>query len=112
MRQLIHQFLSGAVSRRSSLSSLVQIGFTTAAASSLIEAAERGEMIEQGAAPAAARKVQGTGGALLVEQVKAAGTKFIFSNPGSYEVGFFDALVDRPELILIEGLHEGVVVSM
>jgi benzoylformate decarboxylase len=111
MRQLIHQFLSGAVSRRSFLSSLVQIGFTTAAASSLIEAAERGELAEQGA-PTAARKVEGTGGALLVEQVKAAGTKFIFSNPGSYEVGFFDALVDRPELILIEGLHEGVVVSM
>ena len=57
-------------------------------------------------------EMQGTGGALLVEQVKAAGTKFIFSNPGSYEVGFFDALVDRPDLILIEGLHEGVVVSM
>jgi len=110
MRQLIQQFLSGAVSRRSFISSLVKLGFTAAAASSLVEAAERGEMPEQAAVTG--RKVTGSGGDLMVEQIKSAGTKFIFSNPGSYEIGFFDALVDRPELILIEGLHEGVVVSM
>jgi acetolactate synthase I/II/III large subunit len=110
MRQLIQQYLCGAVSRRTFLTSLIQIGFTTAAANSVIEAAERGE--PQAPAGNPVRKIQGTGGALMVEQVKAAGTRFIFTNPGSYEVGFFDALVDRPELILIEGLHEGVVVSM
>ena len=36
----------------------------------------------------------------------------MFSNPGSVEVGFFDALTDRPELQLIVGLHEGLVIAM
>ena len=54
----------------------------------------------------------GTGGELLVEQVKAAGSRYIFTNPGSLEVAFFDALVDRPELELVVGLHEGIVVAM
>src|SRR5438128_9588 len=105
MRQLIHQYLTGAVSRRAFIASLVSTGFTAVAAKSLLEAAELGETVQTGAG----RKAIGTGGDLMVEQVKAAGTKFIFTNPGSYEVGFFDALVDRPELILIEGLHEGLV---
>lgn len=50
--------------------------------------------------------------ALLAEQIKAAGTRFLFTNPGSVEVAFFDALTDRPELQIIMGLHEGVVLSM
>lgn len=111
MRHLIHQYLTGAVSRRSFLASLVGIGFTTVAASSLVEAVERGE-VEHPELASESQTMLGSGGDLMVEQVKAAGTRFIFSNPGSFEVGFFDALVDRPELILIEGLHEGVVVSM
>jgi len=115
MQQLVHAYLSGALSRRAFLSSLVQAGFTAVAAESLILAAERGETIEQAPKTAASvpfRLVTGTGGDLLAEQAQEAGAKFVFSNPGSYEVGFFDALVDRPEMILIEGLHEGVVLSM
>lgn len=114
MRQLIHQYLSGALSRRSFLASLVQLGLTSAAATSVLEAAERGETqtAQSPTAPTPYKMIGGSGGELMVEQVKAAGTRFIFANPGSYEIGFFDALVDRPELILIEGLHEGVVLSM
>src|SRR5579884_159654 len=116
MQRLIHQYLSGAVSRRSFLTSLVQMGFTTVAAASVLEAAERGEAIQQPAAvpqqQTPYKMVEATGGELMAEQVKAAGTSFVFANPGSYEIGIFDALVDRPELILIEGLHEGVVLSM
>jgi benzoylformate decarboxylase len=113
MRQLVHQYLTGAVSRRGFLTALAKLGFTAVAANSLVEAAERGSLPEQTAVPqSAARSFSGSGGDLMTEQIKAAGTKFIFTNPGSYEVGFFDALVDRPELILIEGLHEGIVVSM
>lgn len=110
MRQLIHQYLTGAVSRRRFLAALASIGLTKVAAKSVLEAAERGELVQAGLP--AAKMVSGSGGDLMAEQVKAAGTRFIFTNPGSYEVGFFDALVDRPELVLIEGLHEGVVVSM
>jgi benzoylformate decarboxylase len=113
MQQLIHQYLSGAVSRRRFLASLMQMGLTSVAAKSVIEAAERGEIAQQPAgAQTPSRIVAGTGGELMAEQVKAAGTRFIFTNPGSYEIGFFDALIDRPELIVVEGLHEGVVLSM
>jgi thiamine pyrophosphate-dependent acetolactate synthase large subunit-like protein len=57
-------------------------------------------------------KLSGTGGELLVAQVKAAGVRYLFTNPGSAEAAFFDALVDAPEIQLVMGLHEGVVISM
>jgi benzoylformate decarboxylase len=60
----------------------------------------------------AGRKVTGTGGQLLVEQLKSAGVKHLFANPGSAEAGFYDALVDSPEIKVVLGLHEGVVASM
>jgi len=47
----------------------------------------------------------------MVEQMKAAGVKYLFTNPGSFEVGFFDAFLDQPTQ-LITGLHEGIVISM
>lgn len=62
------------------------------------------------AAAAPGTLFRGTGGELLVEQVKAAGTRYIFTNPGSLEVASFDALIDRPELELVAGLHEGIVI--
>ena len=43
------------------------------------------------------KKMSGTGGELLVAQAKAAGVRYLFSNPGSAEAAFFDALVDAPE---------------
>src|SRR5437870_7899353 len=60
----------------------------------------------------AAMKMQGTGGELMVAQAKAAGVRYLFTNPGSAEAAFFDALVDAPEIQLIMGLHEGIVISM
>src|SRR5438093_1156251 len=60
----------------------------------------------------AAIKMKGTGGELLVAQAKAAGVRYLFTNPGSAEAAFFDALVDEPEIQLIMGLHEGVVIGM
>jgi thiamine pyrophosphate-dependent acetolactate synthase large subunit-like protein len=110
MRELLRDYLDGRLSRRGFLERLVATGFTMAAARSIVEGAN----VE--AAPAAADVrypvVTGTGGDLLAEQVKAAGTRFVFTNPGSFEVGFFDALTDRPELQVIVGLHEGIVIPM
>ncbi len=57
-----------------------------------------------------ARSFTGTGGQLIIEQLKAAGVKYLFTNPGSYEVGFFDAFLDQP-INLIHGMHEGIVIS-
>jgi benzoylformate decarboxylase len=109
MRDLLHDYFDGRLTRRTFFSRLMATGLTAAAARSVVEAAEVGTMP---AAPAATPAFSGTGGELLVEQIKAAGSKYIFTNPGSLEVAFFDALVDRPELEVVVGLHEGIVIGM
>lgn len=60
-----------------------------------------------------AKTLEGTGGQLLVAQMLEAGVKFVFTNPGSYELGFFEALFEQREKAhLIVGLHEGLVIAM
>jgi benzoylformate decarboxylase len=56
--------------------------------------------------------IEGSGGELVAAQARAAGVKYIFANPGSFESGLFDALTDAPEMHVIVGLHEGLVLSM
>ncbi len=113
MRELLRDYMEGHLSRRSFFQRLVAAGFTATAASSVIRSAESGEQEELVDGVGSSFYTQsGTGAELLCEQVKAAGTRYIFSNPGSLEAGFFDALTDREELQLIVGLHEGVVVAM
>ncbi|MBI3695610.1 MAG: thiamine pyrophosphate-binding protein [Acidobacteria bacterium] len=56
--------------------------------------------------------MEGTGGELVMAQAKAAGAEYLFTNPGSFEVGLFDAQIDTPGVQLIMGLHEGIVISM
>lgn len=109
MQQLLRDYFDGRVSRRGFMQRMVATGFTAAAARSVLGAAEAGAAENDGKI---GTPFKGTGGELLVEQVRAAGTKYIFSNPGSVEVGFFDALTDRPELQLIVALHEGIVIGM
>src|SRR5262245_50372384 len=58
------------------------------------------------------RRVTGTGGGVMVAQMKDAGVKYLFTNPGSYEAALFDALLDQKEMRLIMGLHEGIVIAM
>ena len=66
----------------------------------------------QRAEPPGAVTIEGAGGELLVAQARAAGIDYVFSNPRFFEVGFFDALLDKSGMQLIMGLHEGIVVSM
>ena len=58
------------------------------------------------------REVKGTGGALFVAQLKAAGVEIVFFNPSTGDYPIFDALVDEPGIQLIKGIHEGAVVAM
>lgn len=109
MRALLHDYYAGNLSRRGFLKRLVATGFTAAAAARIVEAAEVGGAE---AAASGATSITGTGGDLLVEQMRAAGSRFVFTNPGSMEVGFFDALTDRDDIKLIMGLHEGIVIPM
>lgn len=111
MRALLGDYFDGRLSRRGFFQRLVATGLTASAARAVVEAADLGG--PQGSAVAASSyTITGTGGDLLTEQLKAAGTKYIFANPGSVETAFYDALTDRPELEMIMGLHEGVVLSM
>jgi thiamine pyrophosphate-dependent acetolactate synthase large subunit-like protein len=111
MRDLHRDYFDGRLSRRAFVGRLVATGLTATAARSVVEAADLGTA-DAAAAAGGAPLFSGTGGELLAEQVKAAGSKYIFTNPGSLEVAFFDALVDRPELEVVVGLHEGIVVGM
>ena len=112
MRDLVHDYYDGRLSRRGFLQRLVATGMTLSAARSVVTAAETGG-VEGAQAPATGGyTIEGTGGDLLMEQVKAAGTEYLFANPGSVEVAFYDALTDRPEIQMIMALHEGVVLSM
>ena len=112
MRELIHEYYGGHLSRRGFLQRLVATGMTLSAARSVVSAADTGGIETAQAAASGAYTFEGTGGELLMEQIKAAGTRYLFANPGSVEVAFYDALTDRPEIQLIMALHEGVVISM
>ena len=115
MKGLIKQYLDRSVSRRGLLSGLASVGMSSIAARSMAsslapfqaQAQQQGEDL-----PSWMRVVEGTGGKLLVEQLKAAGISYIFVNPSSGEAPVFDALVDEPSIQIISALHEGTLGGM
>lgn len=109
MQAMLNDYYCGKLSRRGFLASLVATGLTAAAAARVVDAADFGQ---SGAADNGATAVTGTGGDLLVEQMRAAGSRFVFTNPGSMEVGFFDALTDRDDVKVIVGMHESIVIPI
>ncbi len=112
MRELIYDYLGKRLSRRGFIGRMAGLGFTAAAAESLLKNLEASEGTGIGKEAPVAQSVEGTGGELVVAQARAAGIEYVFTNPGSFEVGFFDALLDAPGMHLVMGLHEGIVVSM
>ncbi len=62
--------------------------------------------------PTARKTLKGTGGELLAEQLIASGVKYVFGNSGHGDAGFYEALVDRPQLRYVMGLHEGPLAAM
>jgi thiamine pyrophosphate-dependent acetolactate synthase large subunit-like protein len=114
MKDLIKQYLDQGMSRRQLVSGLSALGMSTVAAKAMAQnlaPAAAG----QAAAPeasAAIREVEGNGGRLFVEQLKAAGVEYVFFNPSTGDHPIFDALVDVPEIKLIKGVQEGAVVAM
>src|SRR5215472_11697865 len=110
MKELIKQYLDHGMSRRQLMTGLSALGMSTAAVKSVAQSLET---FGQGAPPASAmRTLKGTGGALFVQQLKAAGVEHIFFNPSTGDYPIFDALVDGPAIHLIKGIHEGAVVSV
>jgi thiamine pyrophosphate-dependent acetolactate synthase large subunit-like protein len=110
MRDLVRQYLDHGLSRRGFVHAMSALGFTAAAAEALLEPLDAAE--EPTAGTAGTTTVTGTGGELCVAQAKAAGAEYLFSNPGSFETGIYDAIADTPEIQMVMGLHEGVVIAM
>jgi thiamine pyrophosphate-dependent acetolactate synthase large subunit-like protein len=108
MKELIKQYLDDGMSRRQLMTGLSALGMTTAAARTMAQSLAP----VAGAPRSAMREVQGTGGALFVAQLKAAGVKYVFFNPSTGDYPIFDALVDEPDIQIIKGIQEGAVVAM
>src|SRR5438045_8955924 len=98
------------MSRRELMSGLPAIGVSTVGAKAMAQSLET--FGQGGAAAAAMRELRGTGGALFVKKLKAAGVEYIFFNPSTGDYPIFDALVDEPGIQLINGVHEGAVIAM
>ncbi len=113
MKELIKQYLDNGNSRRTLISGLTTIGMSGIAARAMAQNLAPAAGSTAGAATAGAvREMQGTGGALFVAQLKAAGVKYLFFNPSTGDSPIFDALVDEPGIQLIKGVQEGAVVAM
>ena len=111
MQEIVKRFLDEGLSRRGMLQKLTALGFGMAQAQSLLEAFQDSEDAGKGLPAPGSTTMKGTGGELLMAQVKAAGSEYLFSNPGSFEVGLYDAQVTSG-VPLIMGLHEGIVIAM
>ncbi|HEY0342659.1 MAG TPA: thiamine pyrophosphate-binding protein [Steroidobacteraceae bacterium] len=112
VKALIRQFIDRGLSRRRFLRGLAGLGVSAQTARAL--AGDFAPFADQPLAdgtpkplPAWARTVTGTGGKLLVEQLKASQCKYIFTTPSSGEATIFDSLVDDTDMQLIQVLHEG-----
>ncbi len=137
MRELVVKYLSKGVSRRGFVTGLTKAGLTMTAAQSVLAsvstvsygqagpqapepasgpgAAAAGAAARTGVAAAAAGPVkafQGTGGAMIAEQLIASGVKYVFGNSASEDAQFYEALVDRPQLKYILTPHEGPGAAM
>jgi thiamine pyrophosphate-dependent acetolactate synthase large subunit-like protein len=113
VKDLIKQYLDQGMSRRQLVSGLSALGMSTVAAKSVAQnLAPLGQGAPSAEAPAAIRELEGSGGALFVAQLKAAGVEYIFFNPSTGDHSIFDALVDEPGIHLIKGIQEGAVVAM
>src|SRR5260370_37948701 len=119
MKHLIKQSLDSRISRRQLLSGLGTLGITAAAANSMAQslapflpAAADDAAANPSSGSPASRNVQGTGGALLVAQLKASGVGYVFFNPSSGAAPFFYAPLDQPAITLFTVLQGSATVAL
>ena len=109
--QSLDRYLSKKSSRRDFIQAVTALGITSLGAESMLASAQQGG--SGGPGDGQADKVwisEGTAGALLVEQLKAAGVKYIFHTNTSGLATLTDA-VDTPEMQVIMLTHEGQAIS-
>jgi hypothetical protein len=82
MKDLIKQYLDQGISRRQFMSGLTALGISTVAAKAVAQALAPFAGPAQAATPQGSmREMTARGGALFVQQLKAAGVQYIFFNP-------------------------------
>lgn len=114
MKEIVDRYLDHRLSRRGFVSAVTRAGFSLAAASAIVDslaplaAAEAPPAAEGGAGEI----VEGTGGELLVAQLRAAGVELLFHCNASGTYPVFDALLDRPGLPLILVPQEGQMIAV
>src|SRR5437016_3651404 len=113
MRELVRSYLQKGVRRRTFLRRMTQAGFSAVAAKSALAALSPAQQAAAaGAAKPLTRTFKGTGGELLAEQLLDAGVDYLFLGNGTGVSPLCDALVDRPQLKIIMGVHEALLVAM
>lgn len=111
MRDLVSDLVNARISRRGFLTGMAAASYSAAAARSALAAVE--PFIPGSELPSDyVRTVEGTGADLMVEQMKEAGTKYLFCANGSGLGPIVDSLVRHPEIQLIQATQEGQVVSI
>jgi benzoylformate decarboxylase len=108
--------IDNRISRRSFITRLTQAGISVAGAASIAESLAAGNEISTasvGGAPEKGRLLENmTGGELMAEFLIDWDVPYVFGLAGSEEVGFLDALVDRPALHYATCLHESAAMAM
>lgn len=116
MKGLLKRYLDSDLSRRGFLSKLTTLGLSTVVANAV--AKEFSPFVTRindsavEAYPEWMKPVTGSGGHLLVAQLKAAGVEYIFLNASTGEAPVLDALIDEPSIQIIKSIHEGNLVAM
>ena len=116
MYELSKLLLDGKIGRRAFISRMVKAGVSLAGAGSIansLAASDKKPLPPGPDSPEQGRVIRDmTGGEAMAEFLVEWDIPYVFGLAGSEEVGFLDALVDRPTLKYTTGLHENAVMAM
>ena len=108
--QSLDRYLSKKSSRRDFIQAVTAVGISSLAAESLLASVQLDLGSGDGLDMAPPRTLEGTAGSLLVEQLKAAGVKYIFHTNTSGLVTMTDS-INTNDMQVIMITHEGQAVS-
>ncbi len=111
MRDLIGNLLHARISRRGFVGGMLAASFSATAAESALQSVAP-LLSAANVPPDSTRTVTGTGADLLLQQLLETDAEFLFVTNGSGLGPVCDALVDHPELQLIQTTHEGQLVAI
>lgn len=117
MFELSKQFIDDKIDRRTFIAKLSKVGISAVGANtianSLTVPTVNAAALGKDEIPEESRIVENlTGGEVMAEFLKEWNVPYVFGLAGSEEVGFLDALVDRPELKYTTCIHENTAMAM